>query len=123
MFRYNNQFLIVDYNLFNSSASQLPLNTVWILEQIPGTVARYMCTLFILQVCAPFFFFFFFFPASRSLLHHFLSSDDSHRSQDVTPLVNSQGYFGSYNTWYIPSIFNASGYPAMVQKHLQGEIS
>jgi len=33
---YNNEWIIVDYNLFNTEDNNLAPNTVWILEQIPG---------------------------------------------------------------------------------------
>jgi len=38
-------------------------------------------------------------------------------SVDVSELINTQGYFGSYNTWFIPFIFNTSGYPTMVAQY------
>lgn len=38
-------------------------------------------------------------------------------SQDLTSLLASQGYVGSYNIWYIPFIYNVTGYPQMVQEY------
>ncbi|CAL1540352.1 unnamed protein product [Lymnaea stagnalis] len=37
-------------------------------------------------------------------------------SQDLTELLYNQSYFGSYNVAYFPSIFNASGMPALVKQ-------
>lgn len=38
-------------------------------------------------------------------------------SQDVTPFINSNGYWPSYNIPYFPEIFNRSGYNQMEQKY------
>jgi len=81
---YNNQFMIVNTRLFNSSSSTnsdgslaLPLGVLWIIEQMPGKV----------------------------------------QSGDVTPVVNSMGYWPSYNRPYFPDIFDAMGYTKAVQAH------
>jgi len=33
---YNNQWMVVNYNLFEAGAAELPADLVWVLEQIPG---------------------------------------------------------------------------------------
>jgi len=68
---YNNQWMVVDHNLFTPGMSELLPNTVWIIEQAPDVVV----------------------------------------SQDVTSVVNSQGYWGSYNVPYSPFIYDLMGYP------------
>jgi len=68
---YNNQWIVVDHNLFTPGMSQLKPNTVWIAEQIPDFI----------------------------------------ESADVTDIVNSQGYWSSFNVPYFTFIFDAMGYP------------
>lgn len=38
-------------------------------------------------------------------------------STDITPFINSKGYWPSYNTPYFSEIFNKSGYDEMVRKY------
>jgi len=68
---YNNQWIVVDHNLFTPGMTQLKPNTVWIAEQIPDYI----------------------------------------ESGDVTDVVNSQGYWGSFYVPYFTIIFDAMGYP------------
>lgn len=74
---YNNQWMVLDYKLFESTSQKLPRGFLWILEQIPGLVM----------------------------------------SKDVTPILEEQGYWASYNSPYFTEIFNESGLPALVEKY------
>lgn len=74
---YNNQWMVLDYKLLNSSSQKLSRNLLWILEQIPGLI----------------------------------------RSRDVTPVLEEQGYWASYNSPYFKEIFNESGLPALVERY------
>jgi hypothetical protein len=75
---YNNQFMVLDYNLFESVAAtpSTPLHpqTLVIAEQMPGYIAV----------------------------------------TDVTPYVNTHGFFPSFNIAYDPTIFAWCGYTAQV---------
>ncbi|XP_040069556.1 putative phospholipase B-like 2 isoform X1 [Ixodes scapularis] len=74
---YNNQWMVLDYKLFESASQKLNGGFLWILEQIPGLVM----------------------------------------SKDVTPILEEQGYWASYNSPYFTEIFNESGLPALVEKY------
>lgn len=74
---YNNQWMVLDYKLFESTSQKLTKGFLWILEQIPGLVM----------------------------------------SKDVTPILEDQGYWASYNSPYFKEIFNESGLPALVEKY------
>jgi hypothetical protein len=66
---YNNQFMILDYSLFEPGAADLAPHTFHVCEQIPGHV----------------------------------------RDNDLTFMLQRQGYFASYNTAFDPFIRAASG--------------
>ncbi|KAF0972829.1 hypothetical protein FDP41_009078 [Naegleria fowleri] len=73
---YNNQWMALDYNKFTPGVCQLPADSLWILEQIPGTVM----------------------------------------TKDVTPVLNNQTFWSSYNIPYFEFIYNISGYPQAKKK-------
>ncbi|KAG2385630.1 hypothetical protein C9374_003445 [Naegleria lovaniensis] len=73
---YNNQWMALDYNKFTPGQCQLPSDSLWILEQIPGTVM----------------------------------------TKDVTPILNNQTFWSSYNIPYFEFIYNISGYPQAKEK-------
>jgi len=74
---YNNQWMVVDFKLWQQGMTQLAPNTLWIGSQMPGYF----------------------------------------ESADVTNVINSQGYWPSYNVPYFPKIFEISGYAYMEKIH------
>ncbi len=49
---YNNQWMIVDYKLFNPKAEALAPGTLWLFEQIPGFTKQYVLLRCAVLCCA-----------------------------------------------------------------------
>jgi hypothetical protein len=90
--RYNNQWIIVDYKLFNPGQPLQP-GTLWIAEQIPGYVIRY----FSLFDVIPYTTNFESGNSVRTSLFYYYEVILTLHSADMTATLHSTGYWASYN--------------------------
>jgi hypothetical protein len=74
---YNNQWMVVDYNLFTPGATNLNPNLLWVLEQIPGYI----------------------------------------QAKDLTHVIESQGFWPSYNSPYFKDVYNMSGNQRLYEEY------